>query len=254
MIIAVDSPLRRLPANLDPRQSTFLDGLRLSVEMCDVAYERLSCQLWESTSNSEEVVSIARGIAAAVMLDVWSIVDSVHRIRSILDAMPGFKKSGPTYQLFVRATDRVTALRNTVQHFREELATMAEQATPVWGVLSWMAVIKPDGTEVRSYVLDPGRTQSGTHRLLNPAGQVFRTPIDHVTLTSKNEHLSLSDLVDQTEKVIRPIEASLEKQFPGAPVFRFRYRCVHKLSVPTSNILGNMCTGVVQVYRSNTSE
>ena len=41
MIIDEGSPFRRLPSELDRRQALFLDGIRYSVEMADLAHTRL---------------------------------------------------------------------------------------------------------------------------------------------------------------------------------------------------------------------
>jgi hypothetical protein len=41
-MIAQDSPLRTLPAELPPRQILYFDALRLSAEMVQAAYEQLA--------------------------------------------------------------------------------------------------------------------------------------------------------------------------------------------------------------------
>lgn len=214
MIISAESPLRRIPDNLDPRQACFLDGIRLSVEMCDVAYTRLSDRLWDLATGFGHGGSLQPYCAAELLLDAWSVVDSTHRLRSLLDVMPRFQKSGPLYQIFTRATAPASELRNAVQHLREEMPQMAEKAWPVLGVLSWLALVTPDGTTIRSCALNSGRMQSGQHRLLNPAGQAFAAKVDHVTLECKEQRVSLSEFVRQVEKIVRPFEQSLAKQFP----------------------------------------
>jgi len=45
MLIGDNSPLRRLPANLNPKQTQFCDGLRFTVEMADIAYQQLTAHL-----------------------------------------------------------------------------------------------------------------------------------------------------------------------------------------------------------------
>ncbi len=41
MMIREDSPLRRLPSGLDLKQTLFLDAIRYSVDMADIAHTRL---------------------------------------------------------------------------------------------------------------------------------------------------------------------------------------------------------------------
>jgi hypothetical protein len=44
VLIREDSPLRRLPMNLNPKHAQFCDGLRFTTEMVDKAYQELvSC-------------------------------------------------------------------------------------------------------------------------------------------------------------------------------------------------------------------
>jgi hypothetical protein len=92
---------------------------------------------------------------------------------------------------------------------------MTEKGWPVWGVLSWLAVVNPEGTLVRSCVANAGRMQTGSHRLLNPVGMAMSAKVDHVTLESKEMRVSLSEFLRQAERVIRPIERSLASQFPN---------------------------------------
>lgn len=214
MILSSESPLRRIPSNLDARQACYLDGIRFAVEMCDVSYNRLIHRLWEVavTFNAGEALPAYEG--AYILQDAWSIIDSVHRLRSLLAGMPRLDKGMPTYQLFIRETECATALRNTVQHLREELRDFADRGWPVWGVLTWLALMKEDGTEVQSCLINAGRTQTGTHPILNPMGRTFVDRVDHVTLQSKEQSVPLSKLYRMTERITRPLEKSLASQFP----------------------------------------
>src|SRR4051812_12187593 len=98
-----DSPLRRLPAALAPRQLVFVDGLRLALESAAIAYQRLHDGLRELTlasfSHSQEHNAL---IAAAV--DAWGVVDSIRRFRRLLQHTPGVKQNSPGFQQFYRAT------------------------------------------------------------------------------------------------------------------------------------------------------
>ena len=94
-------------------------------EMVDVAYSRLCKNLWEVTNTEELKASVA-----PLFLDAWSIVDSVHRLRELLDQMPGLKKNTSAYQSFVRKTKIAKDFRNTAQHMRNDLRAIGQKCLP----------------------------------------------------------------------------------------------------------------------------
>jgi len=74
MIIGPDSPLRRLPTALDRKQALFLDGIRFSVEMADLAYQRLRHTLLNFESSFDRSAAYSPGVVA--MIDAWVIIDN----------------------------------------------------------------------------------------------------------------------------------------------------------------------------------
>ncbi len=218
MILDGDSPFRQIPVELNQSQATFLDGIRYSVDMAELAYERLRVSLYgfaiESHSSSESSPESKQ--LAAIFLDAWSIIDSVHRLRGILDQMPGLSKGkSPKYQLFRRKTQEVEEFRHTVQHLNHELREMAKNGWPVWGVLDWVTAIDSKGGVFRSSMIVSGRCLSGEHPICNPLGKDIELPVDHVTLHLKDLALSLSDTMRSVRAVVLPIEKTLRKQFKG---------------------------------------
>jgi hypothetical protein len=91
MILAADSPLKRLPTQLNPRQAMFLDAIRFTIEMADFAMERLLSSLTQLSSQSP-AESRSFSFAVPRLLDSWSIIDSVHRLRGLFDKLPGLRK------------------------------------------------------------------------------------------------------------------------------------------------------------------
>ena len=120
---------------------------------------------------------------AGPFLDAWSIVDSVHRLRELLEQLPGFARAkSPSYQVFVRKTADVEDFRNTIQHLRTELPQYAQNGWPVWGVLDWVAVVDEAEGLLRMCAIVAGRILSGECFLCNPLGKAIEQPVDHVTL------------------------------------------------------------------------
>ncbi len=217
MIIGKDSALRRVPDGIDRRQAVFLDGIRYSVEMADLAYGRLRSGLW--ALSSEDGMDDAQGQVSPFVepfLDAWSIVDSVHRLRQLLEQMPGLKKAkSPPYQLFLRKTSPVEQFRHAIQHLRNELDRMSSQRWPVWGVLDWVAVIDPNEGLLRCCVMTPGKIIDGKYPVCNPLGKEIERPVDHITLQYKQDRLGLSDTMRSVASVITPMQESLARQFQG---------------------------------------
>jgi hypothetical protein len=135
MIIEDDSPFHQLPAALNRKQTLFLDGIRYSVEMADLAHSRLQAALLQHTQNVESASEGATGehyLHTAAFQDAWSIVDSLHRLRGLLSQMPGVKQNAPPLQVFRRQTDVVEDLRNGVQHLNHHIDALVAQKLPTW--------------------------------------------------------------------------------------------------------------------------
>ena len=75
MLISLDSPLRRLPVGLDRRQTLFIDGIRLSAEIIDLTYCRLSITLERLAEPDCPKQGRQESIVSAVQ-DAWTLVDT----------------------------------------------------------------------------------------------------------------------------------------------------------------------------------
>ncbi|NQU23498.1 MAG: hypothetical protein HQ567_19635 [Candidatus Nealsonbacteria bacterium] len=217
MIIGPESPFRQLPSILDARQAAFLDAICYCVEMADLAHRRLAdVLLTVSREFSHGPQPPDRSVFVSSFLDAWSIVDAVHRLRGLLEQMPQFKRGGsPTYQLFRRKSDAVESLRNIVQHLRGEIQGLATGNWPVFGVISWLAVLDEEEGIVSSGVMAAGRILPGSREAINPCSHHPRTLVDHVTLEHQSNRLSLSGTMKEVKKIVRAIEPSLKEQFSG---------------------------------------
>jgi hypothetical protein len=96
LIIRGGSPLRGIPGFLGRRQALFIEGIRYSIDMAEIAYDRLRNTLL--TISSMDKSDAEDPAHASAMLDAWSIVGSLNRLRRLLEYMPGTKgknKSAP---------------------------------------------------------------------------------------------------------------------------------------------------------------
>lgn len=204
--LSKDSPLRRLPAQLNLRQRLFLDGIRLSIEMVLVAYDRL----WRLLSRLSELPSgtpSPDGAHAAAMLDAWSIIDGVHRLRYLLQQTPNLKKSAVTLQLFRRQSQGVEDLRHHVQHLDQEYAAAQNNDGPAWGQLAWIRPVHCGPPEAATtHAIVAGAIVEGTIRLVNPVGKTHHGLVDHIELAVSEKSINLSEMT----RAIGPLVCHLE--------------------------------------------
>lgn len=144
MIVGEDCPLRRLPAALDRKQTLFLDGIRYSAEMADLAHVRVQHTLHRlamSSKDSEENSGNLDHLAVlSAMQDAWAIVDSLHRLRGLLQQMPGIKQNTPNMRVFRQQTDKVEDLRNGVQHLNQQIHKLVSQSDRL-GILELVRIV-----------------------------------------------------------------------------------------------------------------
>ena len=156
-----DSPFHRLPDALDPTQAAFLVGVRFCVETIGLSYVELIEDLNEisnrfDTGGGQDSEPTVRAVA-----HVWSIVDSVHRLCRLLDAMPGVRKRDIFFKKLFRRMREFENIRNSIQHLSSQIRidVRDQRVVPVWGTLAWVRLAQ-DAREFTSYVLYPGSIQS----------------------------------------------------------------------------------------------
>jgi hypothetical protein len=200
----------------------FLDGIRYSAEMADLAYARLQQTLYHlamSGKDSEEDSGNLDHLAVlSAVQDAWSIVDSLHRLRGLLQQMPGIKQNTPNMRVFRQQTDKVEDLRNGVQHLNQQIHNLVSANQTAWGSLSWFASSGPNSRTGTVGLLVAGTvfTIEG-HPMVNPAGKQVHSLVDHVTLTAYEHSLDLSDAMRRIERLIGSMEDQFRNQFANHP-------------------------------------
>jgi hypothetical protein len=212
-LIGPESPLRRVPANLDLRQMLFIDAIRYSIEMSERAYTHLCDTLLVLPAQEPESQS---PFFVAAMQDAWTMVDAGHRLHELLDAMPGVKKKDPETQLIQRKLTTLKDMRHGVQHLRGEIDHLIELREPVWGSITWL--LTESEPEFRLFTMVPGTVRS-MDRLgaMPPPRGPTRAPIDEVTLHAFESKADLSDVFYSMSRFTKGLEEVLTKQFAGHP-------------------------------------
>jgi len=208
-LVADTSILRRLPSNLNERDVVILDAVRYSLEMVDIAHRRL---LQAALGASAREVDSYNRVGAALLIDAWSIVDSINRLVLLLGCLRKAKRH-PTVQILTRAAETATQLRNGAQHLDNEINTLVQSQRPAWGSLSWlfMPEAAPRGTIV---IFVSGTIRTMEQPLVNPIGKNIRFPIDLITLTAHGASLCLSDVMRTLPSVVQTLEQSIERAAP----------------------------------------
>ena len=213
MIIDAKSVLRRIPTGLARHQALFIEGIRFSIEMGDLAHRRLQAVLPLLTKMENVTEEVPSSVSA--MLDAWSIVDSLHRLRGLLKHMPGIEKRNrvPPIRHFFDATERVTELRNTVQHLDTTIPGIVDDRNwAVLGSLSW-GVVDPEKNQITSSCFMPGMPL-GTRPLINPANRpMWHVPVDAVTIERNGVSVCLSDAMRRVDRLAKALEMMLADSF-----------------------------------------
>ena len=81
-----------------------------------------------------------RILAPLPFLHAWSMIDSVHRLRGLVDSLPGLarRNQSPEFRNFMDKAQTVEQFRDAVQHMDTEIPRSAEAGKAVWGTLSWL--------------------------------------------------------------------------------------------------------------------
>ncbi|MGH9387159.1 MAG: hypothetical protein ACRD2N_23055 [Vicinamibacterales bacterium] len=155
-LIRPDSPLWKLPHGLDPLQASFLDAIRLSVQFIDVAYNRVEDTLTNLKLDSDRALQLG----PTALMDAWTIVDAVHRLRALVSGMPRYKNRAPSKRLFLMRTVGVEALRNSFQHLVNDLHERTQSDLPVLGALTWVRPINAKENTLSIETFIPGQFRS----------------------------------------------------------------------------------------------
>lgn len=152
-LVPVESPLRRVPIELDRKTVLFLDGIRYCFHIFDLTSIRIT-ESHRSLSCEQASDLLANRIATAIA-DAWTLIDVTHRLRKLLSQAPRLKKNSPDLQVFLRSTEAVEGLRHFYQHFRTEIDRFVSVGAQIWGAFSWIHT-DPASGENSLYIAAPG--------------------------------------------------------------------------------------------------
>ncbi len=216
-LLVDDSFILRSPASLPARERVWLEAVGFSIGIADLAYDRMREILWAAAA--EKSLPLGARTIPAIVSDAWSYVDSCHRLGDMIARGMGQFKTpqlANAARQFRDAAQAVFALRNLVQHLPNETTELERNGTPVWGSVSWVAVISTEPPLVRvCAVMAGGGGPTVSNQLVNPLGKTFRSRVDHVHLAAFGQRVSLAQVHETLACFARELEATVSAMFPG---------------------------------------
>ena len=176
----------------------FLDGLKYSFKT--VEYEAIKVQetipeIEKShfnqieNSNESEIIKLT--------CSVWNIIDTVNRLRDLIQQTPTLKQKTPEVRKYVKETEIVNDLRNYIQHLRSGISEIPNPSSPVWGVIGWRNKENP----LEYFFVQTGTNQDGL--IMNSAAfdREKKEFVDSVLLTVNELSVDIEKLVSLTNSL-----------------------------------------------------
>jgi hypothetical protein len=179
--------------DVEPRTVLFLDGVRYSIETLDLAYSRLREALAFFESAERPAGQVGRRILEAVT-NAWVIIDSVHRLRELIQQLPQLRQKEPSVQLLERSTREAEDLRHFVQHFRNGIDGFVSRRMPLWGTLTWGRVSSETNLP-ECHCIVPGTFYGGVWAQTCTFDTAEWKFVDGVVLHAAGIHCDLSKLL-----------------------------------------------------------
>jgi len=216
ILLGRDSPLRRIPVIVKPKQAVFLDGIRHAIEILDVGFGRLRAGLTRAALDPPQATDLPL-VSAGLFLDAWAVVDVIDRFRQLYLEFPGMTRS--------KAADEVQPLRDVLQTFRDlrnvndhlvsksELV-VAKGGGAALGELTWLtgAQLLPKVVAWHC-VLRPGTLRSEPSLPSTPIETTLDWPTDYICLKAGGYQGNLSQVRTHIAGRIRHLESQLNEIF-----------------------------------------
>jgi len=193
--------------------------------MADLAYERLKESLagWmllrsPTKASLPGATDEMSRLNSLILLDAWSLVDVLNRLRVMVESMPGLKKSSPGVKSLLQALGPLEDLRNAVQHLSGEVHTIADSGHPIWGSLSWARPPAHPGDALQAAAFIPGTLAPVKGiPVVNPVGRKCEHPVGLIELTAAGNTVSLSDMVAAVIRFADRLDRAASAAFADPP-------------------------------------
>jgi len=223
-MLSDESPLRRIPHALEPKQALFVDGIRHAIEIMDLAYGRLRHTLTELALDPPTSATLPK-VAPYAFLDAWAMVDAIDRFRMLYLQMPGMKFGPPTPGVtsLRDATQPFRDLRNVADHLAQRADFVVSRDGAALGTLTWLTGFEVDPPHLRFCTLRPGTVR--THPELSKAAieATIDWPTDRICLSAGGYEGNLSAIRPHINRRVQHFESEIKSVFEspelkGSPI------------------------------------
>ena len=215
ILLGRDSPLRRIPINVTPKQAVFLDGIRHAIEVMDIGFSRLRNGLTKAALEPPLASDLPLG-GAGLFLDAWAVVDAIDRFRQFYLRFPGMQRSAAPDQIppLSEALQNFRDLRNVGDHVVDRADAVVAKGGAALGELTWLtgAQVLPKVIAWRC-VLRLGTLRSEPVLPSKPLETTLDWPTDYICLQASGYQGNLSQVRIHIAGRIRHLESQLNKTF-----------------------------------------
>jgi hypothetical protein len=216
MIIEPNSFLRRPSTKIHPEQIIIINAIRYSVDICEMAFNRLEKNLYEFQNQYNDVNFIA-----LIFSDVWTIINNGAILKKII--CNNFNISDN--DLIFGILSKLKGLRDTNQHLEERAFQIFDypELPPVYGTISWYAKKKENDFEGIITTIYSGTIfRSINAEMENPSGKentkiVNDIKFEGIEKVGKNNFvkstLYINHIIADIKVIIQNFEMQFENQF-----------------------------------------
>lgn len=207
MLFEQESVINKIPTRLiETREFVMVGAIASNANMIDISWKNLMELLMV---NAEENSIEAQ---LNIVKEIWTIIDSGHRLRCLLEKLPGIKKKQPWYDLTIRKLKETEEFRHHIQHYDREITNILDNVLPLMGHVSWVQILD-DPKKILTIAIVPGalRKFKGLE-FVNPLGKDIHAGVNHVTYYVGNLKINLSTLHDRLLEFIPEFEKHIESR------------------------------------------
>lgn len=213
-MLSPNSSLRRVPSVLDPKQAIFIDGIRHSIDIIDLAYSRMRNTLSKialAPPSSDELPEIT----PYIFLDAWAMIDAIHKFEILYSKFPGMTRKQPEAgtKTFSELCESLIKIRNIADHPTGSAERLASGDGAVFGTLTWMTGFNTNPIEVYFCTLRPGTLKAQPSIEWPKILTTLDWPTDCICLSVGGINANLSAIRPHIEKRVKHFENQLEQEF-----------------------------------------
>jgi len=197
---------------LNRKQAVFIDGIRHSAEIIELAYNRLRTTLTEMALKPPSSNELPL-LTPHAFLDAWAFVDAVEKFRLLYQNFPDmtYKENGePSLKDIAQPFKKI---RDIAAHCNASADLSVSKKTSGIGVLTWLTGCQISPTELWYCTIRPGTLQTVPALRLPTIETKIDWPTDFICLTVGGCRANFSEVRPHIESRVRKLESDLDIAF-----------------------------------------